>query len=238
MESRTLATAHVGRSWIAYQRIYKFSATNRVISCCCQSKHRRLRTFRGLSSVRICRGFESLMGVTWCSLVIGSRFLSGEKWTMTTDGRFPVPDTIPTPNAQRIIANSLHAVVFLHKSLDTRDNARLSSFFYEVWGSLGWALERKTRSETWQRRSKVISLPCGSSYFLPKFTISSLGSILWRLRVGSATCVDSFVRFPGFTLRFEADFDAKEVVWSENRLKSSVTGRRCRRDSLKAEICM
>lgn len=114
--------------------------------------------------------------------------------------------SISTPNAQRIIANSIHAAVFLHKSLDTRDNAwRLSSF---LWGlKQPWAGTRTKHSAN-SGNSARRCLVCFVSQVTFSLNSQSLVSETscddCVLRRGSATCVDSFLRFPGFTLRFEA----------------------------------
>lgn len=152
MESRTRATAHVGRSWIAYQRIYKFSATYRVIPCCCQlsaaqapadvSQIIEQRSIRAAAYVAW-SWIQKPMGVTWCSLVIGSRFIGR---TMNNDDRWPLPGSRIQPQTHsgllQIPFTLLCSCISHSTPAITLD---VYQVFYEVLSNLGRVLERSTR---------------------------------------------------------------------------------------------
>lgn len=201
MESRTLATAHVGRSWIAYQRIYKFSAIYRVIPCCCRlntGNRGRFADYRA-ASIRTAAYVawswnRKPMGVTWCSLVIGSAFY---RETASNDDRWPLPGPRFASNPKRkadYCEFHSRCWVLLHKSFDTRDNAAFIKF---LWGlRQPWAGTR-TKHSAKPGNSARRCLVC----FVARVTFS-LKSLFSEtscddcvLRRGSATCVDSFWGF-------------------------------------------
>lgn len=200
-------------------------------------EQRQSRTFRGLS--RILRGASELPSSRICRVDVGSK---SDEWrhrivfnreNMNNDDRWPLPGCVSTPNAEWLIANSIYAAVLLHKSLDTRDNTQLLSSF--LWGlKQPWQGTRTTElDETWQQCPKVLSLAqvTFSLNSQSLFSKTSCDDCVLRSGFEMAACVDGFSEVSWFYASPQGtrdeDFDAKEVVWLQNRLESSLTGRRC-----------
>lgn len=212
-------------------------------------QRRQSRTFCRLS--RISRGASELPSRDICTFEIqwvtsSARVLSREQWVMTTDGLFPVMFQPQTESGLLRIPFTLLCRCISHST------PAITQRVYQVFL---WGLRQPWQGtwtivliEIWQQCPEVLSLAqvTFSLNSQSLFSQASCDDCVLRHGFQSAACVDGFLRFPGFTLRFRAPGTKISMRRKWFRLRTDwnrpwlaadcVTRNKNRRDTAKAGI--